>query len=381
MKYISFPKCRTGFRLNYRAVTWAIMFICTGLSCTHKPKYSVVTDQNYNNVFTRFNGWTGGDIASTIPLSDSITLWLFGDSWIGPVKDNRHFNAEMISNSVAIQYGKVATENNLKYYFKQMDKKPAPLFTPPDKRGLYWLTGGGIKIKNNLYLIASQIVKNENDTSVFGFESIGNFIFTIANPFDEPINWRFEIERIPFFQNTEGIQIDFGIPQFIINGYIYIYGVEFNKKENDRYMLLARVPEEQILNFSDWEFYSNGNWGKDFRQADKLCNHFGAEYSVSFQPFLNKYITIYSEMGMSENIILRTADKPEGPWSPQELIYKTPETHWDKENFCYAARGHAELSESNDLLISYVCNSTDFWKMAADARIYKPKFIRIKFEH
>jgi len=29
--------------------------------------------------------------------------------------------------------------------------------------------------------------------------------------------------------------------------------------------------------------------------------------------------------------------------------------------------------------VSYVCNSTDFWKMAADARIYRPKFIRIEF--
>jgi Domain of unknown function (DUF4185) len=359
---------------------WVILLICTGLLSTYKLKYNVIIDNNYNKVFTRLNGWTGGDCASTIPLSDSITLWLFGDSWIGPIKDNRHFNAEMINNSVAIQYGKFGANNNLNYFFKQIDNKPAPIFTLFDKRGFYWLTGGGIKTKNSLYLIASQIVKKENDSSVFGFNSLGNFIFTIDNPFDEPINWKFEVDRIPFFQNTEETQIDFGIPQFIKDGYIYIYGVEFKKKDNNRYMLLARVPEEQMLNFNNWEFYSNGNWGKDYKQADKLCNHFGAEYSVSFQPFLNKYITIYSEMGMSKNIILRTSDRPEGPWSPQEVVYETPEIHWDKDNFCYAARGHVELSEFNDLLISYVCNSTNFWKMAADARIYRPKFIRIKFE-
>lgn len=364
-----------------KKISGLLLLIYIGTSCAKELRYNVAIDEDFNNVFTRHNGWSGGDIASTIPLTDSITLWLFGDSWVGPVKDNRHSNAVMINNSVAIQYGKITDVNNLKFYFKEIDKKPASLFTPPDGRGFYWLTGGGIKTKNKLYIIASQIVKKENDTSVFGFESVGNFIFTIDNPFDEPVNWRFKAEKIPFFQNTEEIQIDFGIPQFVKNGYIYIYGVEFDKIINDRYMLLARVPEEQISDFSYWEFYSTGNWGKDFKQADRLCNRFGAEFSVSFQPFLNQYITIYSELGMSKNVMLRTADKPEGPWSKQEVIYQTPETEWDKENFCYAARGHAEISEKNDLIISYVCNSTDFWKMAADARIYRPKFIRIKFEH
>ena len=78
---------------------------------------------------------------------------------------------------------------------------------------------------------------------------------------------------------------------------------------------------------------------------------------------------------------MRTANKPEGPWSPREVIYKAPESGWDKSYFCYAARGHAELSGKNDLLVSYICNSTDFWKMAANADIYRPKFIRIRFGH
>ncbi len=83
---------------------------------------------------------------------------------------------------------------------------------------------------------------------------------------------------------------------------------------------------------------------------------------------------------MSDKIMLRTAVSPEGPWSPPEVIYRTPETAWDKSYFCYAAKGHPELSGEKDLLVSYVCNSTDFFKMAADARIYRPKFIRIEFD-
>jgi hypothetical protein len=357
-----------------------IILVCIGFTSPYKIKYHVDIDSNYNKLFTRNYGWSGGDIAHTVPLSDSMTLWLFGDSWIGPVINNQHLYADMISNSVAIQYGKVADKNNIKFYYGRKDKKPVPLFAPLDGRGAYWLSFGGIKTKNSLYLIVSQIIKKENDNSIWGFESIGNFILTIDNPFDEPTKWRVGTERIPFFINTEDIEIDFGIPQFIKDSYIYIYGVEFNKKKNDRYMLLARVPEEQLLNFDTWKFYTKGNWANDFKKADKLCNHFGAEYSVCYHPYLNKYITIYSELGLSEKIMMRTSLKPEGPWSKQEEIYKTPEMSWDKTYFCYAGRGHIELSGLNDLLVSYVCNSTNVGKMANDARIYRPKFIRVTFE-
>jgi hypothetical protein len=356
-----------------------ILLVCTGFISSDEPLSHVAIDEEYNKLFTRDKGWTGGDVAHTVPLSDSVTLWLFGDSWVGNVKRNSHSGSKMINNSVAIQYGKEANKKNLKFYYKTIGGTPAPLFSPASEKGFFWLSGGGIKTGNGLFLVASQIVKTD-EKSVFGFESIGNFILAINNPPDEPDKWIYNEVRIPFFLNTADTQIDFGIPSFIKDGYIYIYGVEFRKKENNRHMLLARVSEEDILNFDAWEFYSEGVWGKDFRKADRLCDHFGAEYSVSFHPFLNKYITVYSELGMSEKVILRTAEKPEGPWGEQIVIYKTPETGWSKNYFCYAGRSHIELSGKNDLLVSYICNSTDFFEMASDARIYRPKFIRIEFE-
>jgi hypothetical protein len=358
----------------------ALSLICISFGINEGIKFRAKIDTDYDALFTRTKGWTGGDIAHTVPLSDSMTLWLFGDTWIGKVKNNRHVNSKMISNSVAIQYGKAANKKNLRFYYKTIDGKPAPLFTPDDGNGQFWLDRGGIKAKNGLYLLASQIVKLENDNSVSGWKSIGNWILKIDNAIDEPDKWSYKTFRIPFFLNTDETQIDFGIPQFIKDGHIYIYGCEFLKKENERYMLLARVPEGQILNFEAWEFFSKGQWEKEFRNADRLCNHFGAEYSVSYHPFLNKYITVYTELGESEKIMLRTSANPEGPWSEQVEVYRAPEPNWSRNYFCYAGRSHIELSGSKDLLISYACNSWDFWEMAADARIYRPRFIRIQFE-
>ena len=366
------------FSTNKKIFLSLTLLFCFGFAGSDEPVFHAAVDNAYNTLFTRYKGWTGGDIANTVPLTDSITLWLFGDSWIGHVKKNSHAGSKMICNTVAIQYGKTANEKNLKFYYKTIDRKPAPLFNPSDGRGQFWLTGGGIMSGNSLYLIASQIVKKENDKSVFGFESVGNFLLSISNPLDDPSEWIVKEMRIPFFLHTEDTEIDFGITQFKKDGYIFIYGVEFRRKENERYMLLGRAPEKELLNFGAWEFYSDNQWGKDFKKADRLCNHFGAEYSVSFHPFLRKYVTVYSELGMSDKIMLRTAVNPEGPWSEQIEIYKAPETGWSKNYFCYAGRAHIELSGSKDLLVSYICNSMDFWEMGADARIYRPKICKDK---
>jgi hypothetical protein len=59
-----------------------IHFFCFGFVGSNILNYHTVIDSEYNSLFTRYKGWTGGDITHTIPLTDSITLWQFGDSWI-----------------------------------------------------------------------------------------------------------------------------------------------------------------------------------------------------------------------------------------------------------------------------------------------------------
>ena len=345
------------------------------------PNLQVFIDEDYNALFTRTNGWTGGDVAHSIPLSDSSTLWIFGDSWIGPVKDRRHYNSTMISNVIAIQHSKDTYSDNLTFYYKEIDGKPAPFISPSDGNGVFWFTDGGIKTSKGLFLFASQVIKKEDDESIFGFETIGKFIVHVKYPFDEPNNWKWNIKKMPYlYKSSEGYELSFGSPQFISNGYIYIYGYEMNIENFERFMILARVAEDKITDFDTWEFFYNRKWHKESTKVTRLCNHFGAEYSVSYQPSLKKYVTIYTENGMSDNIMLRTAAKPEGPWSEPLIVYRAPEVKWDKEYFCYAAKGHPELSNgSNDLLVSYICNSFNFSKMVEDTRIYRPKFIRIRF--
>jgi|WetSurMetagenome_2_1015567.scaffolds.fasta_scaffold00002_227 hypothetical protein len=342
--------------------------------------YNIETGEGYSNLFKRSDGWTGGDIASSIPVSDSLVFWLFGDSWIGPVVENRHFNSTMINNVVAVQSSKKPDPDKIKFYYRTEAEKAGPLIVPPDNRGWFWLTGGGIMTDQGLALIAAQIEKVEGDSTVWGFRGVANYLILVKNPSEDPLTWKMDFKKIPFYETkADGSEKSFGSLQLRENGFIYIYGTELSKPEFDRFMMVARVQEKNLSDFGKWEFYGNGQWKSDFQEAERLCNHFGAEFSVSWQPYLKRYITIYTEMGLSDKIIMRTSRNPEGPWSEQKIVYITPEASQDSTFFCYAARGHQELSEKDEILVSYICNSSDFWKMAANADIYRPQFFRLKF--
>jgi hypothetical protein len=122
-------------KLYYGLGLAAILLICSSSDIKEELKFHVVIDNDFNALFTTKHGWTGADIANAIPLSDSLTLWLFGGTWIGKIKNNKHINSTIISNAVAIQYGKIASKKNLKFYYRKERGKPQieNPFDDPDK--------------------------------------------------------------------------------------------------------------------------------------------------------------------------------------------------------------------------------------------------------
>ena len=54
-------------------------------------------------LFQRTNGWIGADGDYSIQMSGRTTLWLFGDTVIGQVRNGKRVNATMVNNSIALQ--------------------------------------------------------------------------------------------------------------------------------------------------------------------------------------------------------------------------------------------------------------------------------------
>jgi hypothetical protein len=359
----------------------SIALLALLLACTKYPAPKVQEAKTYNTLFNTKSGWNGADGAYTIALSDSTVLWLYGDTWIGQIRNNKHVDSGLINNSVAIQKGDNPNKASVNFFYgKTKTGKPDAFIKPKDGKGWFWIYHG-LMAKNDLYLFLVQIDRTSGNLTP-GFKIIGTWLGIVSNPNQSPDKWQITQHKIPWGKYAATGDIIFGSSILHEDGFVYIYGTseEIKKGVHHKFMILARVPAGALAKFSAWRFFSNGSWVDDFLLASRICEDMANEYSVSYLPVFNKYIAVYTENSVSENIMIRLAPEPHGPWSSPVSIFKCPEVKWDNSIFCYAAKAHPALSSPPDeLIITYVANSNDFWKMAADARLYRPRFLRVKF--
>ena len=110
-----------------------------------------------------------------------------------------------------------------------------------------------------------------------------------------------------------------------------------------------------------------------------IAEHVTNELSVERLPGAGQstWVMVHSEPPLGRKIFVRTATKPEGPWSDPKAVYSAPEVDRNSSYFAYAAKGHFDVSPPDELLITYVVNAHDFGAMVKDAGIYRPRFIRV----
>ena len=106
------------------------------------------------------------------------------------------------------------------------------------------------------------------------------------------------------------------------------------------------MPANKLADFDSWRFLSNGQWKADAKEATSQIEKLGSELSVSYLPGLKKYALVCSENGLSDRIIGRFAESPEGPWSDAVVLYTCPEMKRDKKVFTYAAKAHPHLARA-----------------------------------
>lgn len=335
----------------------------------------------YTATFLRQSNWSGGDAVYSVQLSPGKILWLFGDSFIGEIKNNRRIDYELINNCAAIQTGKNPNSAEVKFYYKKEDGKPVALIKPKDHQGWFWLYDG-IRTDESLYIFLVQIDRIDKDSkSVFNFKMIDTKLAIIKNPDENPGLWKIKQVKIPWGRFTEQGEKFLGSAIMKHENYIYIYGIEEVKAETAKikYMIVARTPSDRLEDFSRWRFFSNGKWVDDFSKVQRLFGGIANEYSVNYMPDVGKFVVVYSQGGSSRNIYARFSPTPHGPWSRPVTIYRCPETDKNSRILWYAAKAHPEISTGpGRLVVSYVTNSMRFEDLEEDASIYLPRFIEIE---
>ena len=360
---------------------WFIILLLIS-ACASQPVIRVEPLPQYDAQFERQEGWTGGDGVYSVPLSDNKLLWLFGDTWWGEVRSNVHTNATIVNNTIAIQNGRLPQDNSLVFYSgRKPDGAAAAFIQPADGRGWLWIYHG-IQLRETLFLFMVQIERTAMPPEA-GFKIIGTWLARVTNTRESPSNWRITQQPIPWGDFSSEVTL-FGSWIMKQGGWIYIYGTTEDVVSgfHHKYMILARAPVSALGQFEQWQFYANGRWLTDFTRAERLCAGMANEYSVSYLDGQGRYVAVYSAGDSTDRIVARFAPNPWGPWDDPLDVYRCPEAGRRKNIICYAAKGHPVISAASDeLIVSYIANSTDFETMVSDAGLYRPRFIRVRFDN
>ncbi len=347
-----------------------------------------------DKLFRRTDGWVGGDGAFSVPISDKRTLWLFSDTWVGSIRDGKRKDVKMVNNTVGIQDGNGADAKLSFAIAAGEDGKSKAIFTPPEGKGWFWQFAG-YHADGKLHIFLPRQEKTDAK-GAFGFRNVDVWLATVGeptpslrgvgrnspteNPTDDPTKWKPKYAKVPFADLTGERKRSFGSAVLRVENHVYIFGYEEKpgKPFASRKLLVARAPADKLADFDSWRFLAaNGEWKPDVKDAAAQCDGFGTEFSVSYLPGLKKYALVSTENGLSERIMGRFAESPEGPWTEPVLLYKCPEMKQKKGVFTYAAKAHPHLATGNELVISYVVNSFELAPVINDADLYWPRFIRV----
>jgi hypothetical protein len=128
----------------------------------------------------------------------------------------------------------------------------------------------------------------------------------------------------------------FGEAAFVDDGDLYSYSCE---GDWDKHCLLARVALADALDRSAWRYWDGDDWSSDVDDAHAIFDAHTI-LSVYWNEHLASYVAIYSRP-LDDDVYLRTAPAPEGPWSDDLRIVEGEPGTGDGTN--YSGLGHPEL--------------------------------------
>ena len=131
--------------------------------------------------------------------------------------------------------------------------------------------------------------------------------------------------------------------------FLYLYAQMLSGM--DSYQIVARAPLEEVLDRNAWRFFAgDGRWTPDWTSAVRVLGG-SSSLSVHWNAYLGKYMAVSTTL-FHPNIAIQTADRPEGTWSSQRVIY----SGWGANGKPVASRGavaHPEFARGRVEYITF----------------------------
>lgn len=348
------------FRLQILA-TICLLLAVQAAFCTAVGRNVVVgqlaePDLYFNDLFAGRSGWTGGDGTLSIPLPDGRVVWLFGDSFLGPVsaEGERPRDAPFVRNCLVVQKGQSLTTR-----YGTIDGNPAAFFPAPNASQWYW-PGDGVVEGGMLRVFLHRFERT--GPGLWDWRWLDTWLAALSLP-DVVLK---EISQAP----SPGA-IMFGVCILRGDADTYVYGVSggFPKKA-----YLARAPARGLQ--EKWAYFDGSDWSNDVSEAQPILAGVSAQFAVIL--FRDRYylFTMDDRTGLSRDISVYRAPEPWGPWQGPANVYRPPEAAG--EITVYNPFVHPQFSENGRVLVSYNLNNfVDPEAVYRDAGTYRPRFVRV----
>ncbi len=343
---------------------------------TSAKQYAPLTNAFIEKASSTKKDFTGGDAAYSIKLGPKRTLWLFGDSFIGLLQANNRVGSTMVHNALAIEERSGDAPGKFTYYWGIQKSKSGKIneqgfFQCLDPLDYYW-PGHGFMAGGKLYLYLHVVRTDRKLAAPFQFDLRTDHLITVLNPQDSPDRWRWQTELL---QNSSK-RLLYAAACCVDNQYAYVYctngGVSFNKYKHP--ICLARFSlakaEGRLLSKPEWWC---DQWRPTLEFPEMLFEDGASEMSVTKICGLPGFFAFYFAPDKQE-IMMRQASKPEGPWSDRVSIYQIKN---QPGLFYYSAKAHAQYTKGKgEIVLTYCSNSSQFSRLT-NGDIYRPQAIKI----
>ncbi len=301
--------------------------------------------------------WSGADRTASVRLPDGRMLWLFSDTFLGPVNPDgsRPHTAPFINNSAVVQQGDELRET----VHGGTSENPAALVPPPAADQFYWV-GDAQVVEETLQVLVNRY--RRTGAGPLDHILLGTELATFALPSLAPTGLR----PLPL-----GDRISWGSTLLRDGGHTYVYGTEAVGEA--KFAHVARVAGDDIG--GRWEFWTGTTWVPDVAASARVLSGVGTAYGV--QRIGGRYVLVTHEnnLALSAELVAYSAAVPTGPFEGPDYLHRAPENA--AGHIVYDADVHPELARPGKLLISYNVNNLDDAVTYADASVYRPRFIEI----
>jgi hypothetical protein len=343
--------------------------------------------------FRSGGAWLGGDGAYSIELGPRRILWLFADTFIDPRADGSRVNGPnfFIHNSVAIQSGtdeasaRDLSRASLSFSWGHgADGMPSSFFQDINAAGRWIWPLAGLRLPDGkLLLFRMEIVSSPGG---FGFAVDSWDALAIDDADEAPDHWhpRAIAPATKRFGKLVGSSV------IAHGGYVYAYAV--NNQGQDHAIFLARWALERLHGLPegalrDPEWFTAAGFVPEsalFEGAEPaaLFRDGQVEFSVHYERERKRFVQIQMQglfiSEASTRIGMRTATRPEGPWSPLAAFYRPGESALTNAGdlAAYAAKAHPE-QRGADLVLTYVVN--DVKHPTPPDAVYYPEPLRLRY--